>query len=133
MTFNTGRAAIYWSWYCSPRRAGGTSYGRNNIGGRAYNPKTWNFGDYPGWRIMYSQPHQRFGVAGGNRGARRKVHLVRDQIVAKDKFLPEERCTRWVCGAYTFAAILQPEATVVCSQCLLVAQHRSVEPLPKGA
>jgi hypothetical protein len=132
MTFNTGRAAVYWSWYCSPRRAGGRSYGRKVIGMRGYAEETHDFGNYPGWKVMVSNPHQRYGMAGGNRGARRKVHIVRDQIIAKHTLLPEERMTRWMCNAYTFAAVLQPEATEVCSACLLVAQHRSVEPLPKG-
>ena len=86
MTFNTGRAAIYWSWYCSPRRAGMRSFGRRNIGNRAYNHETMNFGEYPGWHVMVSHPHQRYGMAAGRRGARRKVHLVRDQIVAKTKY-----------------------------------------------
>jgi hypothetical protein len=130
-----GRGAVYWSWYCSPRRADwtGKSWGRNNIGTRAYNHTNQRFGDYPGWRVLYTQPHQRYGVAGGRRGAKRKVHLVRDQIIAKhgSGHYAEERMTRWVCGSYTFQAILQPEADLVCSQCLLVAQHRSVEPLPK--
>lgn len=132
--------AVYWSWYCSPRRAGERSYGRNNIGNRAYNQENGTFGDYPGWRVMQSQPHNRFGVAGGNRGARRKVHLVRDQIVAKAKYQEEQRMTRWLCGAYTFDGVLQPTADVVCSRCLIVAQHRSVErlsdrtdPRPGGA
>lgn len=130
MAYNTGRAAIYWSWYCSPRRAGVWAYGRTVIGMRA-DLHDGTLGEYPGWRIMRSQPHQRYGVAGGNRGAKRKIHIVRDQIVAKTKFLPEERCTRWMCGSYTFQAILQPQADLVCSACLLVAQKRSVEPLPK--
>lgn len=130
MTFNTGRAAIYWSWYCSPRRAGVRSYGRNRIGHRAYNAETKDFGDYPGWKVMVSHPNQRYGVAGGHRGANRKVHMVRDQIVAKTKYLPEERMTRWLCSSFTFEAVLQPSATVVCSACLMKSQGRSTEPLP---
>ena len=131
MGVREGRGAVYWSWYCSPRRNGGRAYGRNVIGRRAYNAETNDFGQYPGWKVFTSQPHQRYGVAGGNRGARRKVHLVRDQIVAKHRLHPEQRMTRWVCGAYTFQGVLQAEATMVCSQCLLVAQHRFTEPLPK--
>ena len=124
-----GRSAVYWSWYCSPRRAGTWSYGKNALGHKAYNQNT-EFGKYPGWRVMVSRPRLRFGMAGGNRGARRKVHIVRDQIVAKHKYHPEQRLTRWLCGAYTFAGALQAEVTEVCSACLSVAQHRRTEPNP---
>lgn len=126
-----GRGAVYWSWYCSPRRAGGWSWGRNLIGNKAYNRQNATFGKYPGWRVMVSQPHMRFGIAGGNRGARRKVHLVRDQIVAKAQYQEDQRMTRWLCGAYTFEAVLQGSAVLVCSSCLAKAQHRTTEPLPK--
>lgn len=118
-----GRSAVYWSWYCSVRHGG------NNIGTRGYNSETHTFGDYPDWRVMRSQPHLRFGVAGGNRGARRKTHIVRDQIVAKHKWYDEQRMTRWLCGGSTFAGILQESADTVCSACLLKAQHRTTEPL----
>lgn len=129
----TGRSAVYWSWYCSPRRADftGRNYGKNGIGHKAYNAETATFGDYPGWKVMVSHPNQPYGVAGGRRGANRKVHMVRDQIVAKHRWHPEQRMTRWLCNAYTFDGILQPTATVVCSGCLMRAQGRTTEPLEK--
>ena len=115
-----GRSAVYWSWYCSMRRGG------NGIGSRGWLGHNEN----SEWKIMRADPHQRFGVAGGNRGARRKVHMVRDQIIAKHKWHPEARMTRWLCGAYTFDGILQAEAVTVCSACLMKAQHRATEPNP---
>lgn len=122
-----GRCAIHWSWYTSAR------YGAENHGMRGYNPDTHTFGDYPGWRIMRSQPHKRFGIAGGNRGNRqRKVHIVKDQVVAKHQsgHYDDQRLTRWLCGTYTFEAILQETAETVCSACLIKAQNRRTEPLP---
>jgi hypothetical protein len=120
-----GRAAVYWSWYCSVR------YGGNNIGNRAYNRESRTFGEYPGWRVMRSQPRMRFGVAGAHPGrSNRKVHIVKDQVVAKHHLYDEQRLTRWLCGTYTFAGILQESADTVCSACLLKAQHRTTEPLP---
>lgn len=122
-----GRQAVYWSWYCSPRRSS-RPYGRDLIGHKS-GP---HFGDYPGWKVMSSNPHTRYGMAGGKPGAKnRKVHMVRDQIVAKHEVHAEARLTRWICGAYTFEGILQEDATTVCSACLMKSQHRSTEPIPR--
>lgn len=113
-----GRRACHWSWYCS-LRYGGISHAYRG------NPAP------DGWRVMCSRPRQRYGMAGGNSGNKRKVHMVRDQIVAKHPRHPEARLTRWLCGAYTFEAVLQETTDVICSACMIRSKHQSTEPLPK--
>ncbi len=114
-----GRSAIYWSWYASNRRA--SLMGYRGFQGRQTNSE---------WRIMLSLPKRKYGMAVGKQRPGRKVHIVRDQIVAKHDRHPEQRMTRWLCGAYTYEAALQWDTDSVCSQCLSVAQHRSIEPMP---
>ena len=119
-----GRMACYWWWGCSERRA-------TNMGMRGFDGIGISRFDKTGaWHILRSQPHSRFGYAGGGYRRTHKVHLLRDQIVAKHAWHPEARMTRWMCGAYTFEGVLQPQAAEVCSKCLMVSQRRHTEPLP---
>ena len=121
-----GRRACYWWWGTNQNRATLAMSGFANNGVSRY--------DQSGaWRIMRSQPHARFGVANGRprRDSSVKVHMVRDQIVAKHAFHPEARMTRWLCGAFSFEAELRFEADQVCSKCLARYQNKTTEPLPR--
>lgn len=113
------RAAVWWS-YC---------WGRKTTPHGGYDPI---LGGHPeGWEVRVSVPRlYRYGVAAGRAHPQRKVHMVRDQIVAV-KGRTEVRRTAWLCGATTFDAALTKDAPdLVCSACLLVSQRRSVEPMP---
>lgn len=123
-----GRCACNWWSYVWGRKRSphATSY---RVG------KTWVtpiLGDPPeGWHVRVRIPRAYlYGIAAGRPHRLRKTHMVREQIVAR-RGHTEVRRTQWLCGAQTFDAMLQKTApSLVCSACLLVAQHRSVEPHP---
>lgn len=113
-----GRRAAVWYGFCRTRKR--TPYGP--AGPAA---------DHPDWTARLSVHRTKwYGTASARAHPLKKIHIVRDQIVATNGEL-EVRWTHWLCGADTFAASLtSAKPKLVCSACLLVAQRRSVERFP---
>lgn len=87
------------------------------------------------WAVKVSVPRTRiYGTAEGRQHPLKKVHIIREQIVATNTRFPktdEVRWTHWLCGATTFeAALTSTKPKVVCAACLIRFQGRSVDPLP---
>jgi hypothetical protein len=122
-----GRCAANWWAYCWGRKR--TPYGTSRREFGWATPQVNQGAD--GWQVRLSVPRRyRYGIAAGRAHPLRKTHIVRDVIVAR-RGRVEVRRTNWLCGATTFDAVLQKdEPPLVCSACLLVAQRRSVEPMP---
>lgn len=87
------------------------------------------------WAVRLSYPRTKiYGTAEGRQHPLKKVHIVRDVIVATNTRFPlaeQVRWTHWLCGAATFEAVTTatPPKTV-CAACLIRFQGRSVDPLP---
>ena len=104
----SARRAITGWWYRSNYRASLQGY------------RSRGQGD-DGWAIRISRPRRRYAFSHAPRGSRaRKVHMVRDQIVAT-RGTAEYRLTRYRCGAHSWHGYLLRDAETVCLQCAVVA------------
>jgi hypothetical protein len=114
-----GRRAATWYAYC---------WGRKRS---CYGP-AGPVNDHPDWTVRLSHPRTRiYGTAEGRQHPLKKVHIVREVIVATHAFADEVRWTHWLCGATTFeAALTSTPPRTVCAACLMRFQGRSVDPLP---
>lgn len=102
-----GRRAVHWHWYV---------YSGTYTPNQALRSR----GGSPQWNVRISRPTRRYAISTGKPGAKvRKIHVVRDQLIATHRTKPEVRCTRYLCGAYSFSAELLRETNIVCSQCHL--------------
>lgn len=110
-----------------------TAYAYSFMGKRSVYGPAGPIEHHDDWAVRVSVPRTRFyGTAEGRPShPLKKVHIVREQIVASHRIADEVRWTHWLCGGATFEAVLTSEVPArVCAACLLVHQGRKTDPLP---